>query len=244
MRASLFRSPSILVLLSLGLLLLLGPCCIAQTITIRVISASDGHPLEKQKAAVTLLYRNGEQRPSTYDANLSFETDVNGKVQFTVPEPVPGHLEARIIIDWGRWDCVCRVLATTEDVLRAGWMEFATNREKSPAPVKPTPGEIVFAVRPLSLWERLLYPLVKESTRAYSIAAMSETRAAASISVNGETRAAKPGATVIDLLGELGLSSGRVAIERNLEILPRDQWAETRVQPGDRYEIVQFVGGG
>jgi hypothetical protein len=101
MRASLFRSPSILVLLSLGLLLLLGPCCIAQTITIRVISASDGHPLEKQKAAVTLLYRNGEQRPSTYDANLSFETDVNGKVQFTVPEPVPGHLEARIIIGIG-----------------------------------------------------------------------------------------------------------------------------------------------
>ena len=64
------------------------------------------------------------------------------------------------------------------------------------------------------------------------------------ITVNGETRAAKPGATVIDLLRELGLDSGRVAIERNLEILPRPQWPETQVQPGDRYEIVQFVGGG
>jgi sulfur carrier protein len=65
-----------------------------------------------------------------------------------------------------------------------------------------------------------------------------------SIVVNGENRAAKPGATVIDLLRELGLDSGRVAIERNLEILPRPKWTETKVEPGDRYEIVQFVGGG
>ena len=64
------------------------------------------------------------------------------------------------------------------------------------------------------------------------------------ITVNGETRAANPGATVTDLLRELGLEGGRVAIERNLEILPRPQWQETRIEAGDRYEIVQFVGGG
>jgi sulfur carrier protein len=66
----------------------------------------------------------------------------------------------------------------------------------------------------------------------------------ATISVNGETRAAIPGATVVDLLRDLGLDGGRVAIERNLEILPRQKWPDTQVQPGDRYEIVQFVGGG
>jgi len=65
-----------------------------------------------------------------------------------------------------------------------------------------------------------------------------------SIVVNGEERAANPGATVTDLLRELGLDSGRVAIERNLEILPRPKWAETKVLAGDRFEIVQFVGGG
>ncbi len=65
-----------------------------------------------------------------------------------------------------------------------------------------------------------------------------------SIVVNGEERAASPGATVTDLLRELGLDSGRVAIERNLEILPRPKWTETKVAAGDRYEIVQFVGGG
>jgi thiamine biosynthesis protein ThiS len=65
-----------------------------------------------------------------------------------------------------------------------------------------------------------------------------------SIAVNGENRVATPGAMVTDLLHELGLDSGRVAIERNLEILPRPKWAETAVLAGDRYEIVQFVGGG
>ena len=64
------------------------------------------------------------------------------------------------------------------------------------------------------------------------------------ISVNGETRPAVAGATVVDLLRALGLDGGRVAIERNLEILPRQKWPDTLVQPGDRYEIVQFVGGG
>jgi thiamine biosynthesis protein ThiS len=65
-----------------------------------------------------------------------------------------------------------------------------------------------------------------------------------SIIVNGERRAASAEATVVDLLNDLGLNGARVAIERNLEILPRPKWQETRIAPGDRFEIVQFVGGG
>lgn len=62
--------------------------------------------------------------------------------------------------------------------------------------------------------------------------------------VNGESREVPDGLSVAALLAHLGLQMGRVAIERNLEILPRSQWDSTRVQPGDRYEIVHFVGGG
>jgi sulfur carrier protein len=65
-----------------------------------------------------------------------------------------------------------------------------------------------------------------------------------SIVVNGEKREAKSGTMVAELLLALGLDSGRVAIERNLEILPRPAWTATPIEPGDRYEIVQFVGGG
>jgi thiamine biosynthesis protein ThiS len=64
------------------------------------------------------------------------------------------------------------------------------------------------------------------------------------ISVNGESRETKTGTTVSTLLGDLGLDAGRVAVERNLEILPRPLWPATQVAAGDCYEIVQFVGGG
>jgi sulfur carrier protein len=64
------------------------------------------------------------------------------------------------------------------------------------------------------------------------------------IVVNGETHEVPEGLGVSALLSRLGLPSDRVAIERNLEILPRSQWAATSVQTGDRYEIVHLVGGG
>ena len=68
--------------------------------------------------------------------------------------------------------------------------------------------------------------------------------ASQTITVNGERRETPQGATVADLLRDLHLLAGRVAVERNLEILPRPQWPNTAIQPGDRYEIVHFVGGG
>jgi thiamine biosynthesis protein ThiS len=45
-------------------------------------------------------------------------------------------------------------------------------------------------------------------------------------------------------LDQLGLNPGRVAIEYNLEILPKTKWEATQIAMGDRLEIVQFVGGG
>lgn len=64
------------------------------------------------------------------------------------------------------------------------------------------------------------------------------------ITVNGEAREIPEGLEVPALLSHLGLPADRVAIERNLEILPRSKWGATAVQPGDRYEIVHLVGGG
>jgi thiamine biosynthesis protein ThiS len=62
--------------------------------------------------------------------------------------------------------------------------------------------------------------------------------------VNGERREVPAGASVSSLLAHLGITSGRVAIERNLDLLPRSQWDSTMVATGDRYEIVHLVGGG
>jgi thiamine biosynthesis protein ThiS len=65
-----------------------------------------------------------------------------------------------------------------------------------------------------------------------------------SVIVNGESRSVAAGLTFTQLLDVLGIHGGRVAIERNLQILPRAEWNATAVADGDRYEIVQFVGGG
>jgi thiamine biosynthesis protein ThiS len=64
------------------------------------------------------------------------------------------------------------------------------------------------------------------------------------VTVNGDRREIPDGFTVAALLDHLGMSRDRVAIERNLDILPRALWNETRVQPNDKFEIVHFVGGG
>ena len=64
------------------------------------------------------------------------------------------------------------------------------------------------------------------------------------IVVNGETHQVPAGLEVPGLLEYLALPPDRVAIERNLEVLPRAQWSATGVMPGDKFEIVQMVGGG
>jgi sulfur carrier protein len=64
------------------------------------------------------------------------------------------------------------------------------------------------------------------------------------VTINGERREIPDGLNVIALLEHLGMRRERVAIERNLDILPRARWQETRVEPNDRFEIVHFVGGG
>jgi sulfur carrier protein len=64
------------------------------------------------------------------------------------------------------------------------------------------------------------------------------------VTINGERREVPDDLNVPALLEHLGITSERVAIERNLDILPRSRWSETQVQPNDTFEIVHFVGGG
>jgi thiazole synthase len=64
------------------------------------------------------------------------------------------------------------------------------------------------------------------------------------ITINGEARALERPVSVLQLLGDLGIDSRKVALERNLEILPASRFAETIVSDGDQFEVVHFIGGG
>ncbi|MGX9962413.1 sulfur carrier protein ThiS [Roseomonas sp. F4] len=68
--------------------------------------------------------------------------------------------------------------------------------------------------------------------------------ASIAIEVNGERREVPEGASVAELLTLIGLAAPKVAVERNLEIVPRSAWSSTRLGAGDRLEIVHFIGGG
>jgi len=64
------------------------------------------------------------------------------------------------------------------------------------------------------------------------------------VTLNGENRSIGPGLTVKSLLESLGLDPGKIAVERNLEIVPRSTYGAVPVADGDRFEIVHFIGGG
>ncbi len=66
----------------------------------------------------------------------------------------------------------------------------------------------------------------------------------AGVIINGERRRVASATTLAELIAEIGLDPLRVAVERNLEIVPRSTFGDVIVEDGDDYEIVHFVGGG
>lgn len=65
-----------------------------------------------------------------------------------------------------------------------------------------------------------------------------------SVKINGEQRMLEASVSVRELLGRLGLDPARIAVERNLEIVPRSLYSSVMLGEGDALEIVQFIGGG
>ena len=67
------------------------------------------------------------------------------------------------------------------------------------------------------------------------------------LEINGEERdfSGSPAPfTLAALVETLGMKADRVAVELNRDIVPRDRWAQTQLNEGDRLEVVHFVGGG
>lgn len=64
------------------------------------------------------------------------------------------------------------------------------------------------------------------------------------VTVNGDTRELRDGATVDELVTLLGFAGRRIAVEVNLDVVPRERIAQHVLRDGDTVEIVQFIGGG
>jgi thiamine biosynthesis protein ThiS len=64
------------------------------------------------------------------------------------------------------------------------------------------------------------------------------------LTINGEKKDFSDGLSLAALVEQMAMKAERVAIELNLDIVPRSRWLETMLKDGDRLEIVHFVGGG
>jgi hypothetical protein len=147
-----------------GLLLLaLAPNCPAQAITVRVVNVDNRRPLEKQRVSVVLMYFKPESVPLKQNLNLSFETDLNGEAHFGLPTPAPKHLSVLVSLTSEHWHCGCWVMVTTETLVKEGVVGTVPAKSKNAAAhLNAVPREILILARPFSLFERLLYPFVKE----------------------------------------------------------------------------------
>ena len=152
----------------LGCLLLLAvaPSCLAQEAKVRVINGTNGRPLPKLAVSISFLYgkKYDKEIPANYQASLNLETDENGEARFKFPQPPPVHFSAQVRVDWSHWYCGCAILGSTEDLVREGINGplSESDEKKFAARYKAAPSEILFIFRPLSFFERLLYPLMKE----------------------------------------------------------------------------------
>lgn len=64
------------------------------------------------------------------------------------------------------------------------------------------------------------------------------------LTINGGSRDFPDSLSLAELVTQLGMKADRVAVELNLEIVPRGKWEATVLKDGDKLEIVHFVGGG
>ena len=71
-----------------------------------------------------------------------------------------------------------------------------------------------------------------------------DLRRAMRLLINGDERTIPGAGDVAALVAALGLDPRKVAVERNLEIVPRSLYGVTALRDGDRIEIVHFIGGG
>lgn len=73
---------------------------------------------------------------------------------------------------------------------------------------------------------------------------MAHSDGTVSITLNGEHKRVAAGMTIAELAESLGFVPAKLAVERNLEVVPRSTLGDVRVEDGDELEIVHFVGGG
>jgi hypothetical protein len=131
----------------------LATACVAQEVTVRVINAKNGQPLPNESVVVQFM---GTQASSS---SMQLTTDAKGEAHFNIPDSQTEHLDVRVVLKSGHWDCGCWVM-TDPKTVQQGIVAYTPIKNHDMPVAKPN--EIIVLARPLRFIERLLWPIVKQ----------------------------------------------------------------------------------
>ena len=131
-------------------------------IKIRLVNADNGQALQSQSVSVSLLYDRNEKTPPKYEDTIHLESDTKGEALFVLPNPPPAHLSAQVHLTLKNWRCACVALVETANLIQKGISVPQSSAKSSVKPIEPEPKQIIFSARPLTFYERLIAPFVKE----------------------------------------------------------------------------------
>ena len=157
---------------ALLLLLVAGTSSFGQTVKIRLVNTVNGNPVKNRRISIfgingnigTLDKHPQEMLAKNAVPDLRLVSSVNGEAALELPRPAPPYFYVLAELRGSVWDCPCLVRVVTEDVLRKGLLIRNAEDERSPGKLQaqPTPGEILFRLKPLPWWAHVLWPLVKD----------------------------------------------------------------------------------
>ena len=148
-----------------------SPACFGQMVTIRIVNVTNESPVGNERVYISGISGKAakeederlklETKPIS--ADLILTTDPKGEVGFVLPNPAPVYFYVRTALSESHWDCTCLVRISTEEVVQKGLVTLSpyAARGKPRPQIQPKSGEVLFALRPLPLWVRFLFPLLK-----------------------------------------------------------------------------------
>jgi hypothetical protein len=147
----------VLKCLAIWMVLSFASMCFGESVVIQVLSRKDGQPLSGKVVTMEFRYAKTAGRENQ-DIALNLRTDSNGEVEFQMPSARPEFLAVLVDLNPSGLHCSCRVLASTETVLREGLtVADRTRAANTSAPVQSAPGHILFVARPPTLLEKVIY---------------------------------------------------------------------------------------
>jgi len=118
-----------------------------------VVNVSNDQPIPNESVVVQFL------SPQASSSSMRLTTDAKGEAHFNIPNSQTEHIDVRVVLKSGRWDCNCWIV-TDRKTVQQGILLFSPLKNRD-APV-PKPNEIVVSARPKRFLERLLWPIMKQ----------------------------------------------------------------------------------